>query len=163
MRTLRCRAAVRNRCSRRGVVSAELALVFPVLLVLFLGICEIGLILADSLALGNACREAARAASLGRTTDEIRAVAAASVPDSLVLRAENVSLERRRLTGGVWGEWLDLGDTVTSGSNYNDALTGDQIRVTLTYSHPLISGELLQAARQDGTIRLRTSLVMLRY
>lgn len=153
----------RRSSRQRGVVSAELALVLPVLLLLLLGICEIGLLIADSLVLGNACREATRAASMGRTTAEIRSVATGSLPASIALTTEDITLERRSLVSGVWGDWTTLGDNTSVGSNYNNAGAGNQIRVTLTYQHRLVTGLILQAANQNGTLTLRTSMVMLRY
>ncbi len=158
------RAAGWHRQARgRGVVSVELALVLPLLLLLLLAIAEIGMIVVDSLAVGNACREGTRAAALGKSTTEIRFVAISALPPSFQLDAQNFTLERRSLSSGVWSAWTTLGDTVSGETTLNDAATGNQIRVTLTYQHSLVTGLILQAANQDGTITLRTASVMLRY
>lgn len=158
------RASPSIRCSRRrAVVSAELALALPLLILLLLAIAEIGLMVADSLALANACREAARAAAVGRTTSEIRAVVTASLPPAMAVRAPEVTLERRSLSAGTWSEWFPLGDTTAGDLAVNDAPTGAQVRVSLTYPHRLISGPLLSSALPDGTITMRAASVMLRF
>lgn len=158
------RASLRTGFSRRrAVVSVELALALPLLLLLLLAIAEIGLMVADSLALANACREAARAAAVGRSTSDIRAVVTASLPPAMTLPAPEVTLERRSLSGGVWSDWTALGDTMAGGLAINDAPTGAQVRVSLSYPHRLISGPLLGSALPDGILTLRTASVMLRF
>ncbi len=135
----------------------------PLLLLFLLAIAETGMMVADSLALAHACREATRAAAVGRATSEIRAVVTASLPPAMTHRAPEVTLERRNLSDGVWSAWTALGDTTAGGLPINDAPTGAQVRVTLTYPHPLISGPLLGSALPDGTLTLRTASVMLRF
>ena len=156
-------APTRRLSQRRAIVSAELALTLPLLILLLLSIAEIGLILADSLALGSVCRESVRAAALGKSTSEIRAVGLASAPPSLTLVTGNFTLECRTQTSGVWGAWSVLGDTTSGGVVLNNAAAGTQVRVTLAYQHTLIAGSLIQGANQNGKITLRTSSVALHF
>ena len=60
----------RPRRDTRGQSLLELALAFPVLLILFLGLIELALAMRAKLVLTNANREAARLASRGTFTDE---------------------------------------------------------------------------------------------
>ena len=156
-------ASTRRLSQRRAIVSAELALTLPLLILLLLSIAEIGLILADSLALGSVCRESVRAAALGKSTSEIRAVGLASAPPSLTLVTDDFTLECRTQTDGVWGTWSVLGDILSGSLLVNNAAEGAQVRVTLTYQHTLIAGPLIQGANQNGTITLRTSSVALHF
>jgi Flp pilus assembly protein TadG len=145
------------------VVSVELAIALPLLLLLLLSIAEIGLMVADSLALSNACQEATRAAAIGKATGEVRAVVTASLPASVVVNAQDIILERRSVLNGVWSAWTALGDTISGGVVINDAASGNQVRVSLACQHHLLSGLVLRGANQNGTITLRTASVMLRY
>lgn len=54
------RSTVRRRHSERGAVAVEFALVVPILIVLFFGIINIGVVLAQQLSLSNSARQAAR-------------------------------------------------------------------------------------------------------
>ncbi len=56
--------------SRRGAAAVELALVLPVLMVILLGMWEIGTVINVRQSLGNAAREAGRQASTGKVTVE---------------------------------------------------------------------------------------------
>jgi len=60
----------RPRQDARGQSPIELALVFPILLILFLGLIELALAMRAKMVLTNANREAARLASRGTFTDE---------------------------------------------------------------------------------------------
>ena len=60
-----------GRARRRGATLVEFALCVPVLLAILLGIIEFGWLAKNHLAIANASREGARAASLGKTTTEI--------------------------------------------------------------------------------------------
>lgn len=62
--------AARPGRHERGQSLIELALAFPILLILFLGLIEVALAMRAKLVLTNANREAARLASRGTFTDE---------------------------------------------------------------------------------------------
>jgi Flp pilus assembly protein TadG len=158
------RRAVTNRTvpRRRGIVSVELALTLPLLLLLLFGIAELSLIFADESALANASRQAARAASLGQAVENVQSVAINSLPHNITLPTGNISLQHRSLVSGSWTAWTALADTNVSGVTTNNAASGDQIQVMLTYAHPLVTSLVLQNARQ-GTITLHGISVALRF
>lgn len=65
---------LRRRGGERGAVAVEFALVVPILLVLFFGIVNMGIVLAQQLSLSNSARQAARFAVVdveGRTCGQI--------------------------------------------------------------------------------------------
>ena len=67
-----------------GQTTAELAVVFPVVLLLILALTQAALVLRDDLALANAAREAARAASLDPDPARAERAAAAVLPGATV-------------------------------------------------------------------------------
>jgi Flp pilus assembly protein TadG len=77
-RTSRCLLRARRETARSGsaseggVVAVEFALVMPLLLILVFGIVEFGVMLNRDMIIGNASRDAARAASLNASYDEVR-------------------------------------------------------------------------------------------
>lgn len=70
--------------SDAGQTTAELALIFPVALLLVLVLVQVALILRDQLALTGAAREAARAASLDPDLTRAERAAAAALPGATV-------------------------------------------------------------------------------
>ncbi|HEV7864043.1 MAG TPA: TadE/TadG family type IV pilus assembly protein [Acidimicrobiia bacterium] len=67
-----------------GQTTAELAVVFPVVLLLVLALIQAALVLRDDLALVNAARDAARAASLDPDPARAERAAAAVLPGAIV-------------------------------------------------------------------------------
>jgi Flp pilus assembly protein TadG len=59
-----------NRRTQRGQALLELVVILPVLLILLMGLVEIGYALRDYLVVVNACREGCRFAARGRFGDE---------------------------------------------------------------------------------------------
>lgn len=158
------RASLHNPAGpgKQGTVTVELALTLPLLLLLLFAIAEVGFVILDSLALGEAARETARAAALGKSTAELRSLVNAALPESIRLTDEQIVLEKRSQSEGVWGSWTALGDTTAGGVTRNDAATGDQVRVRLTYGHPTLSGWVFSGLNPGGTLTLTASTVMLR-
>jgi hypothetical protein len=74
----------RHRTAEGGQTTAELAVVFPVVLLLVLTLTQAALVLRDDLALANAAREAARAASLDPDPGRAERAAAAVLPGAEV-------------------------------------------------------------------------------
>lgn len=138
-----------------------MAIVAPILILLLFGTMEMGLLFKDSLALNSACREAARVAAVGATTTDIttRAQAAAT---TMVAANVTVVSQYRTYTSGVWGAWTTLGNN--AGGTGNNAPSGAQVRVTLTYPHPLVTGSLFASLANPGTniVTVRGSMVMMR-
>ena len=80
------RPAVRSDPGQRdtGQTTAELAVIFPVVLLLVLTLVQAALVLRDDLALTGAAREAARAASLDPDPARAERAAAAVLPGATV-------------------------------------------------------------------------------
>jgi hypothetical protein len=74
-----------GRPAEAGQATAELALVFPVVLLLALALIQATLVLRDDLVLVDAAREAARAASLDPDPARAARAAAAVLPGASVL------------------------------------------------------------------------------
>lgn len=70
--------------AQAGQTTAELAVVFPVVLLLALVLVQAALVLRDDLAVANAAREAARAASLDPDPARAQRAATAVLPGSRV-------------------------------------------------------------------------------
>ena len=63
-------------------------------------------------------------------------------------------------SGTAWGGWVTLGD-----SGENDAQRGDQVRITLTYDHPLLTGTLFSSLADDpggSTVAISATRIMRR-
>lgn len=160
-RASRLRQRVRRRITW-GSLSVEMAIVAPVLILLLFGTIEMGLLFKDALTLSSAAREGVRVAAVGSTVQDInnRITAAAAT-----LHTENLSVEinKRMYAGGSWSSWTNLGDT--GDGLGNDALRGEQIRITLTYPHELVTGGLfsgLVTAPGESAVNLSSSMVMMR-
>ena len=151
-----------RRSARRAVVTVEMALALPLLLLLLLGIVEVGLVVMDALSLQNAAREAVRLATLGRSTSQVSAQVSATLTSVLPAQQVTVTLTKRVLSGGVWSAWTALGDTTVDGTTQNDATAGDQVRVTLAYGHPLITGYVLGALAPQGLLQMHVASVAMR-
>jgi len=147
----------------QGAVTVELALVLPLLLLLLFSIIEFAFIVLDHFILQNAVREAVREAALGKSTAEIQALLENSLGEAISLDNVSVTMEKRSKSEGSWGSWNTLGDIVGDQSTLNDALLGDQICISLTYNHPLLTSYLFDTIAEDGTLTLHAASVSLRY
>ncbi|MGE5677918.1 MAG: TadE/TadG family type IV pilus assembly protein [Pseudomonadota bacterium] len=98
------------KLDKKGQSMVEMALILPVILLLFLGMFEFSRIFGSYLLVNHASREAARMASIGKTDDEIKANVAAKVST------------------------LDVKDLkVILTPAYESRMTGDDVRVQITY------------------------------
>lgn len=112
---------------RKGQAAVELALILPVLVLLLLGMLQVGIVLQDYLQLQQAVEQGARAASLGASDTAIQQTVDQSAP----------SLSPQALT-------------VTVTPPASDRLSGSDIEVQGTYSisisipllTPLLGGQL---------------------
>ena len=140
----------RTTCSSRGTATVEMAIVAPLLVFLLFAIIEGGWLVKDSLVLGSACREAARKAGLGRPCAQIISCARTSA-SSLTGTNITVTMQYQPASGGGW---TTLADTT---EGLNSAPAGSQIRIMLTYPHPLICGPITSLfANGGGTTSTRT-------
>jgi Flp pilus assembly protein TadG len=113
----------------RGQSLVEIALVLPILIILFLGIAEVGFFLFSHVQVANAARAGARTGSLCRLTDNCATLntvvqsAVFSEAQSLKMNGSNTLVKTQPTNPGV-----------------NPAV-GTPITVTVTYTHtsPFIS------------------------
>lgn len=147
--------------TRRGALSVEMAVLAPILVIFLFGTIELGMIMRDVMVLNSAAREAARTASLGHSNTEIidraRAAATGIPPGSIT-----VLLDYRTYSSGTWSAWTTL--TSTGGSN--NAPSGSQVRVRVSYPHPLIVGRLFTAMlatnKTNNTMTVGATMTMMR-
>jgi len=98
------------KLNKKGQSMVEMALILPIILLLFLGMFEFSRIFGSYLLVNHASREAARMASIGKTDTEITADVTAKV------------------------SILDVSDLqVTLTPAYGSRMTGDDVRVHITY------------------------------
>lgn len=137
-------------------------MVAPLLVFLLFGIIEFGLMVRDLVGVNQAAREGARSAAVGATTETLAARIAGAAP-TINAASLNITAEHRSFNEntGSWGEWVLLENI----DGENAARTGDQIRVSIAYPHPLVTGALFAGLADDpdnGTITLNTAIVMQR-
>jgi hypothetical protein len=140
----------------------ELALVAPLLIFLLFGIIEFGIMVKDVVGLNQAAREGARCAAVGATPTTLTNRVISSAPgipgEQIVTLYEYRSYDEDT---AVWSSWTALGTLDAE----NDATPGDQIKVSLTYPHALVTGQLFAGLADDpeqGTINLHAAIIMLR-
>ena len=149
------------RHTRRGALSVEMAVLAPLLVVFLFGTVELGMIMRDVMVLNSAAREASRIASLGHSNSAIvdRAKAAAT---GLVAANVTVTLDYRTYSSGAWSGWT----TLTSTGASNNAPSGSQVRVRVSYPHPLIVGRvftsLLATDANNNTMTVGATMTMMR-
>ena len=139
-------ALQRNVAFQRGAALVEFALISSLLFLILFGIIDVGLLLGDQAQVGAAAREAARAAAVGSTieTAETNGVNAGT---GLHLTTAGVYLEKS--TDGV--AWVALSDTVFG---TNDAVSGNLVRATVTYNHPLVTTFVFSGSTKLLTAKL---------
>jgi Flp pilus assembly protein TadG len=104
--------------SQNGQSTVELALTFAFLIFLLLAIIDFGRIYAADLTIEHTSREAARAASVGRTNNEIQAVAIQSADGVLDVSRMGI---------------------IITPVNLADRTQGSYVSITITYTGELIS------------------------
>lgn len=128
----------------KGQELVEYALTLPILLLLVLGIMEFGLAIFAYNTVANAAREGARVGAVlkGDTLD-----------DAMRQEIEDAVISR---TGGLWLTEGNISVTETV------VITDTAIRVTVNYTHPLITGMIMKAAGGNATLQLRSQATMRR-
>jgi Flp pilus assembly protein TadG len=156
----------RSRLRRRGQALVELAIILPVLALIFLAIVQFSFIFAAQVGVTNAVREAARIAAVSTTTTD--AQAATSAPDVYNRLTSNTNgLLKRNVFG------FNASNIVTSGVAdtqvcYRDgpaAAAGEYVvfvKVEAGYRHPVlvpILGAILDGIDgvSDGGLRVATA------
>jgi Flp pilus assembly protein TadG len=116
-KTSRIMNSQRHQC-RRGVATVELAFVLPVLVTLFLGMCEVGRALNATIMLQNAAAVGGRLASIGQSTN-------AQVQQAVL---NYLTVSGVPTTNAV----VTVGDLTQSGTNVGQAATLDKLQVAVT-------------------------------
>ena len=137
----------------------EFALIVPLLLMLFLGIVEFGVMMLHQLTLAQVAREGSRHASLGRTVAQIE-TRMLNMAGALPNQNELVVDLSYSTDQGVTYPYA-LGDV---GGSENDAPPGGLIKVTLDWPHHLITGSFFSwlSGAQGDTLPLKAEVIMRR-
>jgi len=138
-----------------------MAMVLPVLSVLLFGIIEVGMLVRDVSALNQLAREGARCAVVGDTPSSM--IARIAISDGHLDGGQVITLCEYRTfneAAATFGAWTALGSDGSS----NNAVDGDQVRVTLRYPHVPVTGLFTGLTDGDGidTLRLDASVTMRR-
>lgn len=142
--------------NNRGAALVEFAIVSVLLITLMLGVIEFGLLMKDYLTLSQSAREGSRSASLGSPTSVIQARVLSSAP-TLTVADIVISVQKRPAAGS----WSTMGSSADGLSN--DAQAGDQVQVSLTYPHRLITGSFFSWLSDGGdSINIHTQMIMRR-
>jgi Flp pilus assembly protein TadG len=123
----------KKRISERGNSLVEIALVLPVLLVLFLGIVEVAFLLFAHVQVANATREGARTGSLCRMNGNCDNLATV-VQDTVFTEAQFLNMTDA-------GSGGNTAVVVQPSSLSSVPAVGDPITVTVTYNYspPFVS------------------------
>ena len=150
----------RGASRQAGSVTVEMAIIAPILVLLLFGTIEMGLLFKDSLTLSQASREAVRVAAVGDTISDITTRAKAAAP-ALTSANITVTQQYRTYSGGTWSAWTTLANN--AGGTANNAPSGSQIQVTLSYPHTLITGGFFSSLENPGThvCTIKSSMVMM--
>ena len=133
----------------RGQELVEYALTLPILLLFVLGIMEFGVAVFAYNSIANAAREGARVGAVAQgTQQEVEQV----VTDAAIGRTGGLRLTPANVT--VNFEELDSED--------DPELDRDAVKVTVIYTHALITGRFLQTVGSDATLDLRSVATMYR-
>jgi Flp pilus assembly protein TadG len=150
----------RPRGAAFGAALVEFALVLPLLLLLFLGIIEFGVVALHELTLAQVAREGSRHASLGRPVAQI---------EERILNMGGALPNPEELT-------IDLTYSTDQGETYpyalsdvgegseNDAPPGSLIQVTVEWPHHLLTGSFFSwlTGAEGDRLPLRADVVMRR-
>lgn len=115
-----------NPGNRRGQGVVEFALLVPVLLLILLGIIELGWLMNVNLQVSNAAREGARAAAVGKTTANV------STRVTNFLSGMNITpTVTQQYSTDNGSTWTTLGTT----NSINNAPNGSLVRIRLQVTH----------------------------
>lgn len=146
--------------NRRGAALVEFALILPILLMLFLGIIEFGVMMMHELTLVQVAREGSREASLGRPVASIQERIlnmAGALPNHSELQ---ISLSYSTNQGLTYPYTLaDAG-----GGSENSAPPGSLIKVKLNWPHHLLTGSFFSwlSNVRNNTLPLKSEIIMRR-
>ena len=144
----------RSKRRRAGAALIEFAVVLLLLMTIILGDIEFSAYGKNALTIANACREGARAASIGRTTAQIKdRIKRSSSPLSVESPSGLMKLE---VSSGGTGTYVDLTDKADMTANAASA--NDLIRITVTTRNRAVTGAFGTVFNRD----LRSEVIMRR-
>ena len=123
----------KSRKLQRGAVALEFALVFPVLLLLLVGIVDFGLVMGAQSQVANAAREGGRAGALTGMQSEAESAAKAAIAS--MPGATNSDTKVVVTCIKTDGSGCSMAGT--------DSNTGSTVTVTITYVHTWLSPVVL--------------------
>ena len=123
-----------RRRKRSGQALVEFALILPILLALLMGIMEFGFLMKNQLQISNATREGARAASLGKSTTEIK-TRVKNTSSPLVVQDGQITIYWSNDNGADNYPYL-----VTNSGTQNGVASGKMIRVQTAWPHTSLTG-----------------------
>lgn len=147
---------------RTGASTTEILLVLPIVIVLVLGLVEMGALAWDSHALDQAARAGMECAAVGGASSQIDTYVDANcshLDANRILRL--YEYRGHSASSEDWDDWSALG--VSGG--LNDALPGNEVSVNLRYPHGLLMGRLFSSFvphAADGTVLVESQLTALR-
>lgn len=112
---------------RSGATIVEFALVVPILIAIMLAVMEAGWLIKNNMQVANGAREGARAASIGKSTANVKALVAKRAAPLEVTTTVQHTVEDKTY------------DTKDSGLA-NDAPAGALVRVTVRHRHKPLTG-----------------------
>lgn len=153
----RSAAAANRRFGRRGAAAVEAAVVLPVILVLMLGVWEVGRLVQVTMTLTAAAREGARIAAGGTNSGSGTPVTASAVQQAVRDYLEAAGLPLTAVNGA------DVQVTNRSANNWTDpgyALPGDAFSVSITIPPGTAFNSLhwLTGRRLTSVDRLKTEV-----
>ena len=150
----------------RGAAIVELALILPLLLALVFGAIEFGWMLRTYQAVGQLAREGARSACLNTSPGDVIDRMDTLATTTYDLDTDNITsrlIEYRTYEQQVDGTWTmtqDWTELTTQALAVADASHYSQIKVSLSYDYPLITGALFSWLSGGSTVPMNQRVVM---
>jgi Flp pilus assembly protein TadG len=119
----------KKTAARRGVAAVEFAALLPLILVLLMGIIEVGRVVEMSQVISNAAREGARQASTGQLTNsQVQSVVTQYITTA-GFKTDNVT--------------VNVQDLTHPGTDVSQADYLDRVQVSITYPYSNVSWSML--------------------
>jgi Flp pilus assembly protein TadG len=153
---------LRRQPPTRGSAVVETAMVLPALIAMLFAIMETGMLVNSVAIVRNAAREACRAGAVGQSTTQI--TSHVTTVCTRLSGTPTVTSEYRTFStgSGTWSGWSTLTNATVSGTVQNAAPTGAQIRVTVAYTHHLITNLLSKGVGGRTTVPVTAAIIMRR-
>jgi Flp pilus assembly protein TadG len=111
------------------------------MMIMLFSTIEMGSLVGDYITVNAAARAGVRIAATGAPIASITQ-RVSSITATLVAARLTTSLQYRTSSSGTWSDWTTITDTTLHGVAVNSAPSASEIRVLLSYSHPLVIPKL---------------------